>query len=158
VPGVAFSVTVGSGYATVTSTELVDVPPGPVQASAKVVVPVSAEDVSVPDGGRLPVHPFDAVQAVASVLVHESVVVPLGATLVGFAVKIAVGVGGGATAMLAEVVASPPGPEQVSVKVAAAVSAGVASVPDVARLPVQAPDAVHDVAFVLLHLSGSVPP
>lgn len=133
-------------------------PPGPVQTSAKVVVAASGGEVSVPDGGRLPVHPFDAVQAVASVVVHESEVVPFGATLTGVAVKIAVGVGGGETATFTEVVASPPDPEQVSVKVAAAVNAALASAPDVARLPVQAPDAVQDVAFVLLHLSWSVPP
>jgi len=158
VPGVAFSVTVGCGYATVTSTEVVDVPPGPVQTSAKVVVAVSAAEVSVPDGGRLPVHPFDAVQAVASVLVHERVVVPFGATLVGSAFNTAVGVLGGATATFTDAVASPPDPEHFNVNVAAAVSAGVVSAPDAARLPVQAPDAVQEAAFVLLHLSCSVPP
>jgi hypothetical protein len=142
----------------VTSTEALDVPPGPVQTSANVVVAVSAVEVSVPDGGRLPVHPFDAVHSVALVLVQESDAVPFGATLVGSAVKAAVGAGGGPTAMATELVASPPGPEQVSAKVLAAVSAGVASAPDVPRLPVHAPDAVQDVAFVLLHLSCSVAP
>ena len=141
-----------------TSTEALDVPPGPVQTSANVVVPVSAGEVSVPDGGRLPVQPFDAVHAVALVVVHVSDVVPFGATLVGSAVNAAVGAGAGLTAMTTELVASPPGPEQVSAKVLDAVSAGVVSAPDVPRLPVQAPDAVHDVAFVLLHLSCSLAP
>ena len=64
-------------------------PPGPVQTSVNVVAPVSAEEFSVPDGGRLPVHPFDAVQAVASVLVHVSAVVPLDSTKV--VIRIAAG-------------------------------------------------------------------
>jgi len=158
VPGVAFSVTVGSGYTTVTSTEAFDVPPGPVQARSNVVVPVSAEDVSEPEGGRLPVHPLDAAQSVAFVLVHESAAVPFGATLVGFAVSVAVGAGGGVTATVTELLASPPAPEQVNAKVLEAVRAGVDSVPDVARLPVQVPDAVQDVAFVLVHVSFAAPP
>ena len=136
-----------------TSTEAFDVPPGPVQTRSKVVLPVSAEEVSVPDGGRLPAHPFDAVHAVASVLVHERAVVPFGATLVGLAVKAAVGTGGAPTATVTELVASPLGPEHFNAKVLEAVSAGVVSAPDVARVPVQAPDAVQDVAFVLLHVS-----
>jgi len=142
----------------VTSTEAFDVPPGPVQTRAKVVVPVSAEDVSVPDAGRLPAHPFDAVHAVALVVVHERAVVPLGATLVGLAVRDVVGAGAAPTAMDTELVALPPGPVQVSAKVLEAVSAGVASAPDVPRLPVQAPDALQDAALVLDHLSCSVPP
>jgi hypothetical protein len=158
VPGVALSVTVGSGKVTVTSTEAFAVPPGPVQTRSKVVVPVNAVEVSVPDGGRLPVQPVDAVQPVASVLLHVSVVVPLGATLVGLATKVAVGAGGALTVIITALVALPPDPEQVSVKVLEAVSAGVASAPDVPRLPVQAPDAAQDVAFMLLHLSCSVAP
>ena len=141
-----------------TSTEALAAPPGPVQAIANVVVPLSAGEVSVPDGGRLPVHPFDAVHAVALVLVHDSDVVPFAATLAGSAVNAAVGADGELTAMATEVVASPPGPEHVSPNVLEAVSAGVASAPEVPRAPVQAPDAVQDVAFVLLHFSCSVAP
>ena len=133
-------------------------PPGPVQTRLKVVVPVSADEDSVPDGARLPVHPLDAVQAVVFVLLHESSVVPLGATLVGLAVKLAVGAGGGATATVTELLASPPGPEQLSTKLVPDVSVGVASAPEVARLPVQPPDALHEVAFVLTHVSRAVPP
>jgi hypothetical protein len=129
-----------------------------VQTRSNVVVSVSAEEVSVPVGDRLPVQPFDAVHAVASVLVHEREVVPLGATLVGVAVKVAVGARGAPTAMLTELVASPLTPEHFSAKVLAAVSAGVVSVPDVGRLPVQAPDAVQDVALVLLQVSFAAPP
>jgi hypothetical protein len=129
-----------------------------VQTRSKVVLPVSAEEVSVPDDGRAPVHPFDAVHAVALVLVHESAVVPFAATLVGAAVNAAVGAGGGPTVIVTELVVSPPDPEQVSVKVLEAVRAGVASAPDVPRLPVHVPDAVHDVALLLVHLSCSVAP
>ena len=55
-----------------TFTEALDVPLGPVQTRSKVVASVSPEDVSVPVGGRLPVQPFDAVQAVAFVLLQVS--------------------------------------------------------------------------------------
>src|SRR5690349_217525 len=54
--------------------------------------------------------------------------------------------------------AEPPAPVQLSVNVAALVSAAVASLPAVALLPLQLPDAVHDVAFVELQVSVLVPP
>lgn len=47
----------------------------------------------------------------------------------------------------------PPTPEQVSVKVVAAVSAPVEALPLVALVPLQPADAVHELAFVLLQVS-----
>src|SRR5689334_4631181 len=47
----------------------------------------------------------------------------------------------------------PPAPVQVSVKVVAVVRLPVLCVPAVAFVPVQPPDAVHDVAFVDDHVS-----
>jgi hypothetical protein len=47
----------------------------------------------------------------------------------------------------------PPTPEQVSVYVDATVSAPVEALPLVALVPLQASDAVHELAFMLLHVS-----
>jgi len=118
------------------------------------VVSVSAAGVSEPDGARLPLQPLDAVQVVALLLLQESFVVALASTRAGLAVNVAVGNGGGATAMLRELLASPPGPEQVNLKLLVDVNAAVDSVPDVARLTLQPPDAVQELAFVLLQESG----
>ena len=51
-----------------------------------------------------------------------------------------------------------PVPVQVSVNVVVTVSALLVRLPLVAFEPDQPPDAVHDVAFVLLHVSCVVPP
>jgi hypothetical protein len=52
----------------------------------------------------------------------------------------------------------PPLPEHDSVNVLFAVSADVVALPDVARDPLQAPEAVHDVPFDDDQLSVDVPP
>jgi hypothetical protein len=52
----------------------------------------------------------------------------------------------------------PPGPVHDSVNVEFAVSGPTDSEPLVAREPVQAPDAVHDVAFVELQVNVRLPP
>jgi hypothetical protein len=58
----------------------------------------------------------------------------------------------------AEAAALPPTPEQVSVKVEAAVSAPVEALPLVPLDPLQPADAVHEVAFVLLQVSVEASP
>jgi hypothetical protein len=55
-------------------------------------------------------------------------------------------------------VAEPPAPVQLNVNVPLAVSAPVAAVPDVALAPDQAPEAVHEVALVVLHVNVELPP
>ena len=57
------------------------------------------------------------------------------------------------TVTAAEVVASPPGPVQVSVNVALEDMLPLVAVPLVAFVPDQLPDAVHEVALVLLQES-----
>lgn len=52
--------------------------------------------------------------------------------------------------------AVPPLPEHCSVNVAVLLSAGVDSLPDIPRLPLQPPDAVHEVALVDVHVSIAV--
>ena len=54
--------------------------------------------------------------------------------------------------------AVPPVPVQLNVKLVALVSAAVLSLPAVALLPLQPPEAVHDVAFVEFHVRLLVPP
>ena len=52
----------------------------------------------------------------------------------------------------------PPVPVQLSVNVVALVSAAVLSLPAVALVPPQPPDAAHDVAFVEVHVKVLLPP
>jgi len=52
----------------------------------------------------------------------------------------------------------PPAPVQLSVKDVLAFNAPVLCVPAVALLPLQPPDAVHDVAFVEVHVRLLLPP
>lgn len=71
---------------------------------------------NVPDVGRFPDHPPDAVQVVAAVDDQLNVDVPPLATVVGFAVIVTVGTGGVAlTATVAVCPVEPPGPLQFSV-------------------------------------------
>lgn len=69
--------------------------------------------------------------------------------LVGFAVKVTLG----ATLTSTDCVAEPPAPVHISVKVPELVRLLRVSLPDVALVPVHAPDAVHVVALVLDQLS-----
>lgn len=54
--------------------------------------------------------------------------------------------------------ADPPAPLQVSTKLVVCVSAAVASVPDVALVPLQPPEAVHEVALVDDQFRVALPP
>ncbi|HKQ25235.1 MAG TPA: hypothetical protein VJT81_12405 [Burkholderiales bacterium] len=70
-------------------------------------------------------------------------------------------VGGGGvldTVTVTELFAVPPAPLQLRVKVLVAVSEPRVSLPDVALLPDQAPEAEHEVAFVDDHVSVDDPP
>ena len=151
--GFAVKVTVGAGaeLVTVTFTDLLAVPPSPLQLSVNVLLAaVSAPVLAEPLVARLPDHAPEAVQLVALVDDHVSELLPPLATLVGFAVKDTVGAGAGlATVTITDLFAVPPLPVQVSVNVLlAAVSAPVLEEPLVARLPDHAPEAVQLVALV----------
>jgi hypothetical protein len=88
---------------------------------------------------------------------HVKVEVPPEATAVGVAPKVTVGRGYTVT-VVAGAVAVPPGPVHVKENVAVEVSAPVICVPLLASVPLQSPEAVHDVAWVELHVSVVVLP
>ena len=96
---------------------------------------------------------------VAFVEVHVNVLLPPLAMVVGDADNVTVGTGVvlvTETDLLAWAV--PPAPVQLRVKDLLAVKAPVLCVPAVALVPLQPPDAVHDVAFVELHVKVLLPP
>lgn len=119
------------------------------QDRVNVLVLVKATVVSVPVRVLLPDQPPDAVHELALVLDHVSKdVLPL-ITLVGLAVKDTVGAGTlPLTVTVADCVAVPPVPVQLNVKVLVLLSAALVCAPDVPLVPVHAPDAVHELAFV----------
>jgi hypothetical protein len=107
---------VAGGAVTVTVADPVPVPPAPVHANTNEVDCVRVGVTKVPDVGRLPDQPPDAVQLVALVEDQLRVEVPPLATVVGFAVIVTVGTSGVAlTATVAVRPVVPPGPLQFSV-------------------------------------------
>ena len=128
-------------------------PPLPAQFNVYVVSCVSGPTLCEPDGVLAPDQPPEAVQLVTSVPVHDNVVLVLDATLRGFAVKVTFGAAAVVTVTLAVFAVEPPAPVQVSVKFEFAVRAAVVCDPDIALVPLHAPDAVQLVAFVALHVS-----
>lgn len=91
--GLAVSVTVGAGVVTVTVVEPVVLPPGPVHASEKVVLLLSAALCALPLVALEPLQPPEAVQLVALAVLQESWVVAPLEMLVGFALSVTVGAG-----------------------------------------------------------------
>jgi hypothetical protein len=153
--GFAPRVTDGSA-STVTVVDCAAVPPAPRQLSVNVLFADSAPVEAVPDVALLPVHAPLAVQLVAFVDAHVSVLLPPLATLLGLALSVTVG--NGSTVTVVDCAAVPPAPVQVSVYVLSVVSAMVEAVPDVALLPVHAPLAVQLVALIDDHVKVLVPP
>jgi hypothetical protein len=97
-----------------------------------------------------------AVQEVALVELHVNVdALPL-ATEVGVAVKVTVGAVTTVTVAVATLLV-PPVPVHVKEYETVEVSAPVPSVPLVALVPLQLPDAAQEVAFVELHVSVAAP-
>ncbi len=154
VEGEAEIVTVGKGGAvTVTAAELVRLPPGPVQSSVYVVVPM-AVGVSViePATACVPDHAPDAVQLVTLLVLHVIVVDAPSASVEGDAEIVTTSIGV-VTITVAELVVLPPGPVQSSVYVAVPTADGVSvAEPLVPQVPDHAPDAMQDVALVVLHV------
>lgn len=87
------SCTTGGWLETVTVTDCVADPPGPVQASSYSVVLVSAPVDQVPLIATAPFHPPDAVQLVAFGAFHVKVELPPLPTVVGEAVKVTAALG-----------------------------------------------------------------
>ena len=90
VVGLAVKVTVGGGT-TVTVTDCELVPPVPVQDNANVVVVVRTPDGSLPLVTLVPLHPWEAVQLVALVLLQLRVVDCPEPIEAGFAVTVTEG-------------------------------------------------------------------
>ena len=114
VEGFAVSVTVGAGGTTVTVVDWVAVPPAPVHASVYVLLLVrSPVGTLLPEVPMLPDQAPLAVQLVALVDDHVSVLAPPIATVVG--VALIETVGAAIAVAIADCVAVPPGPLHVSV-------------------------------------------
>lgn len=159
--GEADKLTVGAGVAAVTETD-VDacvVPPLPVQLRLNVVFVLSAPVLELPEVDFVPLQPPDAEQDVAFVDDQRSVLLLPLVTDVGEADSETVGAGVGAvTETVRLACAEPPAPVHVSVYDAEAVNAPVPWLPDVAFVPLQLPDAEHEVALVEDHVSVLLPP
>lgn len=143
--GDAVKVTVGAGrIVTVTTTGAVT-PPGPAQMSEYVVAAVNGPVPWLPLAASVPLQPPDAVHESALVDIHVNVEAPPEATAVGVAVSATIGSWFTMTGALASALL-PPGPVQVNEKIAFAVNAPVFFVPLLASVPLQSPDAAHEVA------------
>ncbi len=148
VVGEAVSETDGADGPTVTVVDCAAVPPGPAQVNVKVVVDAIEVRCSEPAVALLPPHPPLAVQLVALFELQVRVVDPPAATVDGVAVSVTEGMVGCVTVTLTDCVAEPPAPLQVSAKAELEVSAPVEAVPEVVLLPLQLPDATHELASV----------
>jgi hypothetical protein len=98
----------------------------------------------------------EAKHALASLLVQTSVAALPEVTVLGVAPMVTVGVGR-VTVTVADCVAEPPGPVQVSPNSVVSCSAPVDEVPLVATAPFQPPLAVHAVAAVAVHVRADSP-
>jgi hypothetical protein len=101
----------------------------------------------------VPLQAPDAVQEVALVDDHDSVELSPTSTVVGFAVSVTVGAGWLTTVTVAPRLVVPPELVHDSVYVEVEESAPVDVLPEVARLPLHAPEAVQDVAPLDDHVS-----
>ena len=129
----------------------------PEQLTVYVVVASSAPVAFDPLVPREPLQPPEAVQAVALVEAQVNVEAAPLATLVGPALKDTLGAGA-ETVTVTDWAAEPPAPVQVSVNFVLAAKAGVVCEPLVPSLPLQPPEAEHEVAWVEDHVNTDVAP
>jgi hypothetical protein len=159
--GFALRFTVGAGGAwfTVTVTLCCALPPAPVHASTNIVVALSAPVDWLPDVAFVPVHPPEAVQELAFVEDQLSVALLPAFTVVGLADNVTVGAGGAPmTCTVTLRCALPPAPVHCRVNVVLAVMLLMVALPEVFRLPLQPPEAVHEFALVDDQVSWLLPP
>lgn len=145
--GVAVRLTVGAGI-TVTDALSLAVPPEPVQVSVKVALEDILPLLAVPLVAFVPDQLPDAVHEFALALLQESWLAEPLATLDGLAVRLTVGAGMIVTDLLS--LAVPPLPVQVKLNVALANRFALVAVPLVAFAPDQPPEAVHELALLLV--------
>jgi hypothetical protein len=148
--GFALNVAVGRTATVAVATELT--PPGPVHSSEYEVAVLRAPVPWLPLVPRGPLQPPEAVHEVALVELHVNVAAPPAATTVGAAVNVTVGMGIIVTVLTRGTVV-PPGPVQTSENDVGAVNGPVLTLPLAVRIPLQPPEAVHEVALVELHVS-----
>jgi hypothetical protein len=129
-------------------------PPAPVQSNEYEVVALTEFVSCVPLPGKVPLHPSPAVHEAALVEAQVKVAVLPGATTDGYTLKVAVGI----TLTVVLALAVPPGPEQDSEYEAAPDRGPVLCVPLTPTAPLQAPEAVHEVAPEELHESAAAWP
>jgi hypothetical protein len=128
------------------------VPPAPEHTKEYTVVAVIGAVVCMPPVASGPLQPPEAVHESAPVELQLSDEVLPKATAPGDAVKVAVGKGFTVTSALAGALL-PPGPEQVSTKLALPFKVPVLWLPLTGSVPLQAPEAVQEVAWVEVHVS-----
>jgi hypothetical protein len=124
-----------------------------------VVFAFKAPVACVPLVGMAPDQPPDAVHEVAFVAVHFTVELAPLATVLGLALMLTVGaVEADFSDTVAVWTALPPGPVQLKVKLFGALIAPVLWEPVGALLPDQAPEALHEVAFLADQVSVALLP
>ena len=155
--GFAVRLAVAAGTIVTTAAAGVLAPPAPEQVNEYDLVAVRGPVLCVPLVALVPLQPPEAVHEVAFVELHVSVeLLPL-AIDVGIAVRVTVA--GGTTVMIAvAAVLEPPTPVQVSEYDVVAETGPMLCVPLVAFVPLQPPEAVHEVAFVEFHANVELPP
>jgi hypothetical protein len=129
-----------------------EVPPVPLQLSEYEVGVAKAPVLWLPLRPTEPFQPPLAVQDVELLEVHVNVERPPAATTGGDAVNVTVGTGRMVTVVTMGAV-TPPGPAQMSEYAVAAVNGPVLWLPLAANVPLQPPEALHEVALVELHVS-----
>jgi hypothetical protein len=150
--GLAPRVTSGGGGVTFTGTVWLAEPPAPLQVSVKAVPPVSAPVDALPLSGFEPLQPPEATQDVALAEVQFNVDADPLTTVAGLALSDTDGWGGGGTptATVTVWLISPPGPAQLNVNAVEAASTPVEAVPFTGRAPVHPPEAVQELALVVV--------
>jgi hypothetical protein len=155
--GAAASVAVGAGIDATVAVAGGVTPPGPVHTIEYTLVAMIGPVLWVPLAATVPLHPPDAIHESALVDVHVKVEAPPEATAVGVAVSATIGKAFTVTGAVAAALL-PPGPVHVKEKIAFAVNAPVFFVPLLASVPLQSPDAAHEVAWAELQVSVEVLP
>lgn len=141
---------------TLTVAEAVAEPPVPLHVSVKVEVLVSDPVDALPEVARAPLQSPLAVQVSAALELQVNCVASPESTLLAAAEIVTVGAP--ATVTVTDSAVVPPAPLQLRLNTLLVVSAPVAVVPEVARLPDQAPEAAHVVAPVADQVSVELLP
>jgi hypothetical protein len=155
--GFALSVAVAVGTTVTGAVAATLVPPVPVHVNVYDVLAESGPMLCVPLVALAPLHPPEAVHEVAFVELHVNVELPPFAIDAGFAVSVAVGLPGTVTVALTTLLV-PPAPVQVSEYDVVAETGPMLCVPLVVLVPLQPPEAVHEVAFTEFHVNVELPP